>query len=123
MSFDLKAVEEMEERLRAQGIIPSILAVREAADMLRALREEVQRLQDENFALAAGQCVNAVGDEGGTPYCKEIDRLRSRNETLERALRLYGKHKPQGMYECGGTIGRKCTCGLDALREQGESNG
>ena len=36
---------------------------------------EIERLCAENFALAAGQCANVVGDEGGTPQCKRIAEL------------------------------------------------
>jgi hypothetical protein len=41
-----------------------------------SLTAERDALRAENFALAAGQCPNVVGDEGGTPRCKEIDALR-----------------------------------------------
>ena len=34
--------------------------------------EDAEKLRNENFILAAGQCCvdgGLVGDEGGTPYC------------------------------------------------------
>lgn len=43
-----------------------------ADDEIAALREEIERLQKESAAFAAGQCVvkyGLLGDEGGTPYC------------------------------------------------------
>ena len=40
-------------------------------------RAEIERLQSENFTLAAGQCVNVTADEGGRPMCAEIERLRA----------------------------------------------
>jgi hypothetical protein len=39
------------------------------------LAAEVESLRLENFKLAAGQCANVVGDEGGTPQCKRIAEL------------------------------------------------
>jgi hypothetical protein len=44
--------------------------------------DEIERLRAENFTLAAGQCVNATGDEGGRPICLEVIRLRAENDTL-----------------------------------------
>ena len=41
---------------------------------------ELRRLQAENFMLAAGQCVHATADEGGTPMCAEVQRLQSARE-------------------------------------------
>jgi hypothetical protein len=38
---------------------------------------EIERLTAENFALAAGQCVNVTGDEGGRLRCAEIERLNA----------------------------------------------
>jgi hypothetical protein len=38
---------------------------------------EIERLRAESFALAAGQCANVTGDDGGTPVCKEVLRLRA----------------------------------------------
>ena len=43
----------------------------------RDLNEANEKLLDQNFALAAGRCANVVGDEGGTPQCAEIARLRT----------------------------------------------
>jgi hypothetical protein len=43
---------------------------------VEAILAEVKRLQAENFALAAGQCASVTGDEGGTPICEEVQRLR-----------------------------------------------
>jgi hypothetical protein len=57
----------------------------EAATEIEALRAAFRdlnsandKLLDQNFALAAGQCANVTGDEGGTPQCAEIARLRDR---------------------------------------------
>ena len=36
---------------------------------------ELAEQRAENFALAAGQCANVAGDEGGTPQCKRIAEL------------------------------------------------
>jgi NADPH-dependent glutamate synthase beta subunit-like oxidoreductase len=41
---------------------------------------ELRRLHAENFTLAAGQCVHATADEGGTPMCAEVERLQSARE-------------------------------------------
>ncbi len=46
---------------------------------------EIERLTAENFALAAGQCVNATADEGGRPYCREISRLTTELSKQTRA--------------------------------------
>ena len=40
-----------------------------------ALAVELAEQRAENFALAAGQCANVVGDEGGTPQCRRIAEL------------------------------------------------
>lgn len=63
-------------------------ALRLAEDMERPLypnynpqaAAELRRLQAENFLLAAGQCVHATADEGGTPMCAEVQRLQSARE-------------------------------------------
>lgn len=49
-------------------------------DRIARLLDEVERLQAENFALAAGQCVNPTADEGGRPYCKEIASLKAERD-------------------------------------------
>lgn len=41
---------------------------------------ELRRLHAENFALAAGQCMNVVGDEGGTPMCAKAQQLQAAHE-------------------------------------------
>jgi ubiquinone biosynthesis protein UbiJ len=51
-------------------------------DLMGNAAVEIERLRVENFALAAHQCPNVVGDEGGTPICKEAQRLRAENERL-----------------------------------------
>ena len=40
------------------------------------MRQQIADLRAENFKLAAGQCVNATADDGGTPYCAELSTLR-----------------------------------------------
>lgn len=50
------------------------------------LREEVERLRSENFALAAGQCVHAIADEGGVLMCKQVIAQAARIAKLERVL-------------------------------------
>ena len=59
------------------------------ANLLKHLEATIERqaaelaaLRAENFALAAGQCVNATADEGGRPYCKEIEALRAERDAL-----------------------------------------
>lgn len=47
------------------------------ASELRRQHSEIERLNAENFALAAVQCVNATADEGGRPYCAEIAAIRN----------------------------------------------
>ena len=42
-----------------------------------AAAAELRRLHAENFTLAAGQCVHATADEGGTPMCAEVERLQA----------------------------------------------
>lgn len=46
------------------------------------LVDENEKLRAENFALAAGQCANVVSDEGGTPQCAEIAKLRAALKAL-----------------------------------------
>ena len=58
------------------GWSPDPALYREAADALEAM-------QAENFKLAAGQCANVTADEGGRPYCKEIESLRARLEAMQ----------------------------------------
>ena len=41
---------------------------------------ELRRLHAENFALAAGQCMNVVGDESGTPICAKAAQLQAARE-------------------------------------------
>jgi uncharacterized coiled-coil protein SlyX len=51
--------------------------------------KKVGALFDENFKLAAGQCLNVVGDEGGTPYCRLHDEnagLLEQNTALDKKL-------------------------------------
>jgi hypothetical protein len=52
-------------------------------DEINRLRAENAELLDDNFALAAGQCNNIVGDEGGSPVCKEVRVLREKNDNLQ----------------------------------------
>ena len=35
------------------------------------LRAAISAMAEETFALAAGQCANVVGDDGGTPQCRQ----------------------------------------------------
>ena len=49
--------------------------------------DAIERLTAENFALAAGQCVNATSDEGGTPRCAEIARLTAERDSLSLAYK------------------------------------
>jgi hypothetical protein len=49
---------------------------------LDAVEARIAELEAENFKLAAGQCVNATADEGGTPRCAEITRLRAALERI-----------------------------------------
>ena len=44
--------------------------------------ERLAALEAENFTLAAGQCANVTGDDGGTPVCLEVLRLRAEVEAL-----------------------------------------
>jgi hypothetical protein len=53
---------------------------------------EIVALREENFKLAAGQCVNASGDEGGTPQCKEIAALRDAVSQFHHAMNDAGWH-------------------------------
>ena len=50
------------------------------ADIAEKCAAELRRLHAENFALAAGQCLNAVGDEGGTPICAKAAQLQMARE-------------------------------------------
>jgi hypothetical protein len=43
-----------------------------------ALSAEIERLNAENFALAADQCHAGYGDEGGNHRCKEVDAAIAR---------------------------------------------
>lgn len=67
----------LQERLRANPLpLPNVMELcREAADRIDAL-------EAENFALAAGQCAEVVGDEGGTPRCKRISELERQRYAL-----------------------------------------
>jgi hypothetical protein len=59
------------------------------------LRAELERVQAENFALAAGQCIHATdgltADEGGTPYCQMQKKLAK--VQAERDLLLNDMHQ------------------------------
>jgi hypothetical protein len=46
-------------------------------DVVQQQATEIAKLRAECFSLAAGQCVNVTADEGGTPKCAEIARLRA----------------------------------------------
>lgn len=47
----------------------------------------VEKLQEENFALAAGQCLHGIkGDEGGTPYCPRIRELEAENQRFRNGF-------------------------------------
>lgn len=46
--------------------------------------DRIEALEAENFKLAAGQCANVVGDEGGTPQCKRIKELEQEVERLQQ---------------------------------------
>lgn len=48
--------------------------------LARQAAAELRRLHAENFALAAGQCMNVVGDEGGTPMCFKAQQLQAARE-------------------------------------------
>lgn len=48
----------------------------------------VKAMHKENAELAVGQCLNVVGDEGGTPYC----RLHEVNQELLEALQRIKHH-------------------------------
>ena len=76
------------ERLRAELLrvteLETAIEVRdEDCDRLRA---ENAALRAENFALAAGQCNNVVGDEGGTPICQEVLKQRAENAALQAKI-------------------------------------
>ena len=47
---------------------------------MHAAAAELRRLHAENFALAAGQCMNVVGDESGTPICAKAAQLQAARE-------------------------------------------
>ena len=81
----------LQERLRANPLpLPNVMELcREAADRIDAL-------EAENFALAAGQCAEVVGDEGGTPRCKRISELERQRYALLEACK--GVHM---MAACG----------------------
>ena len=46
----------------------------------REAANELRRLYAENFALPAGQCMNVVGDESGTPICAKAAQLQAARE-------------------------------------------
>ena len=63
--------------------------------------QEVYRLREENFRLAAGQCTSASADEGGRPRLRELggalpdenitamtERVIAERNALRKALRL-----------------------------------
>ena len=82
--MDMKEVEEMEDQIKRGGYAPRL----ETADMLRALREEVQRLRSED----------SINGEALAAQRAEIYRLRSRNETLKRALHHIAHDLQKGDY-------------------------
>jgi hypothetical protein len=75
--------------------------------VLKNKSEELERLRAENFALAANQCNNIVGDEGGTPVCKEVVKLRAENVSLR---------------EDKETLVRNCNQMFDAIAAEQERN-
>lgn len=52
----------------------------------KLIGQEITRLQEENFALAAHQCHTSYGDEGGSQRCQEVDDWRKRAELAEAKL-------------------------------------
>jgi hypothetical protein len=61
-------------------------------DTIDSAIAEIERLTAENFALAAGQCPNVTGDEGGTPRCAEIERLNAAHHAaVELSNAMHGR--------------------------------
>ena len=58
---------------------------RERTAALAAERAKVERLERENFALAANQCHAGYGDDYGNHRCREIDALRETRCPRRRA--------------------------------------
>lgn len=56
--------------------------------LLEKQSARIAELEAENFALAAGQCAEVVGDEGGTPRCKRISELERQLDVLLEALKM-----------------------------------
>lgn len=52
------------------------------ADHARGLERELGQSKLECFHLAAQQCAEFYGDEGGTPRCKKDDRIRELEKSL-----------------------------------------
>lgn len=48
---------------------------------------ELDRLHKETFTLAAAQCPNITGDDGGTPRCAELLRLQAARERDNMAFK------------------------------------
>lgn len=69
----------------------------------------IAELEAENFALAAGQCAEVVGDEGGTPRCKRIAEL-------EAALKVAGEALEMGVAWKEGGL-QKARAALQQIRE------
>jgi hypothetical protein len=77
--------------------------------------DEIERLRAENFALAAGQCNSIIGDEGGSPVCKELERLRA---DAERYRWLRNDTSPFGWLAVNGTTPEKIDAAIDAAMKE-----
>lgn len=53
-------------------------------------RPAEERLQEENFALAAGQCQKGYSDEGGNYRCGHQDEIERLTEVLRQIGLRYG---------------------------------
>lgn len=79
---------------------------------------ERNALRAENFALAAGQCVNATADDGGTPVCAEIIALRAEVEALRADAERYRwlRDSAEGN-QIAGLFRREWDAAIDAARQ------
>ena len=73
--------------------------------------DRIAALEKENFKLAAGQCPNAVGSEGGTAVCK----LESDNKLYREALQKIAAYKVKS-HVYGGFDG--CTVDLGTFPDK-----
>ena len=69
----------------------------ENGTIISTLTEEVERLTNENAALAAGACLCVKGDERGNSYCEVAARAEASEQEVERLRAELAKEESDGL--------------------------